>query len=332
MPLVSIITPVHNTRRFIEHAVQSVLAQTFADFEMLIVDDASTDGSWELVEQLARRDARIRCRALKVRSGCAVARNVALSMMSDSQLVAFLDSDDAWHPQFLEHHIRPLLRSGPECVGSFCWSTLICERGNIIGATRATLCNRYDIAGFMTALNPGGNGSCFVVKREALDRAGPFDCSLTRGEDTDLWLRVLLSHSQAYFERIPRELTYYRKWQHSVSAAFVSAAQVESMEQRRQKYLAFIPMMHQAKTLLLYLNIVLSHRGTVSLARGKSREILETWAREIRSILGVKALTMRGGTRALMIALFGLGPWLVWKPIKAPLRRGKLLLRRTMGR
>lgn len=331
MPLVSIVMPVHNTRQFIEHAVKSVLDQTFADFELLIVDDGSTDGSRELVEALARRDERIRFRVLNIRSGCAAARNAALAMMSDSRLVAFLDADDAWYPQFLQYHVERLLTSEPECVGSFCWSTLICEQGSSIGSIRASLCERYDLTAFMTALNPGGNGSCFVVKREFLDGAGHFDCSLTRGEDTDLWLRVLLSCPQAYFRCIPRELTYYRKWQRSASAVFVSAAQLESMEQRRQKYLAFIPMVHQARTLLLYLNIILSHRGAVSLAQGKSRAILEIWAREIRGILGIKALTMRGGARALLIAMVGLGPWLVWKPFKAPFKRGKLLLRRTMS-
>lgn len=331
MPIVSIIIPVHNTRQFVEHAVQSVLGQTFTDFELLIVDDASTDGSRELVEQLAHRDPRIRFLALQTRAGCSHARNTALSMMSASQFVAFLDSDDAWHPEFLEHHITLLIESGSDCVGSFCWSTLIAEDGSVIGATRAMRASRYDIACFMTCLNPGGNGSCFVVKREAIEQAGPFDCSLTRGEDTDLWIRVLLSRPHAYFERIAKELTHYRKWGCSASAMFVSAAQLESMERRRQKYLGFIPLMHQATTLLMYMNIILSQRAADGLTQETGRETLKIWAHEIRRILGVRVLTMRGGARALLIALFGLGPWLAWMPIRSPLRRGKSLLQRKVG-
>lgn len=99
-PLISIITPAYNASKVIEETVNSVLAQTFNDWEMIIVDDCSTDNTYELALKLAKSDKRIKVLKNEKNSGVAVTRNVALDS-AQGKYIAFLDSDDMWMPNKL---------------------------------------------------------------------------------------------------------------------------------------------------------------------------------------------------------------------------------------
>lgn len=101
--MVSIITPTYNCGRFIGETIQSVLNQSYKDWEMLIVDDCSTDNTREVVEGF--NDPRIKYYCLDKNSGAAVARNKALEM-ARGRWIAFLDSDDIWKPNKLERQIK----------------------------------------------------------------------------------------------------------------------------------------------------------------------------------------------------------------------------------
>lgn len=103
-PLVSIITPNYNCARFIAQTIESVLAQSYANWEMLIVDDCSTDGSYEIARECAEKDSRIKVLRNEKNSGAAVSRNRAIEA-SSGEYVAFLDSDDLWLPEKLERQI-----------------------------------------------------------------------------------------------------------------------------------------------------------------------------------------------------------------------------------
>ena len=102
--MVSIITPTYNCGRFIAETIESVLAQTYQDWEMLIVDDCSTDDTEAIVRAYINKDTRVKYHCLEHNSGAAVARNTALSM-AKGQYIAFLDSDDLWLPTKLERQI-----------------------------------------------------------------------------------------------------------------------------------------------------------------------------------------------------------------------------------
>ncbi|MFJ4418540.1 glycosyltransferase family 2 protein [Streptomyces sp. NPDC088925] len=104
MPLVSVIMPVHNAAATLGPAVRSVLGQTHADVELLITDDASSDGSMELLRELARQDERVLPEAAAQQAGAAKARNLAISR-AKGDYVAFLDSDDMWLPTKLEKQV-----------------------------------------------------------------------------------------------------------------------------------------------------------------------------------------------------------------------------------
>ena len=99
--LVSVIVPAYKAAAFIDDTVRSVLAQSYADWEMLVADDCSPDDTGERVAEWARRDARVRLVALERNGGPAAARNAALSQ-AQGRWVAFLDSDDMWLPAKLE--------------------------------------------------------------------------------------------------------------------------------------------------------------------------------------------------------------------------------------
>ncbi|KJS62135.1 glycosyltransferase family 2 protein [Streptomyces rubellomurinus] len=104
MPLVSVVMPVHNSAATLGASVRSVLAQTHADVELLITDDASTDGSMDLLQELARTDERVRPQAAPEQGGAARARNLAMAR-ARGEYVALLDSDDMWLPEKLERQL-----------------------------------------------------------------------------------------------------------------------------------------------------------------------------------------------------------------------------------
>lgn len=109
--LVSIIMPAHNSEKFLGEAVASVQAQTFQDWELIIVDDASTDDTLLVASQFAKDDARIHAIHLETNWGAANARNVAIDA-ARGQFLAFLDSDDQWLSKKLEIQIDYMKRQG----------------------------------------------------------------------------------------------------------------------------------------------------------------------------------------------------------------------------
>jgi teichuronic acid biosynthesis glycosyltransferase TuaG len=103
-PLVSIITPCYNSAPFISQTIESVLAQTYQNWEMIIIDDCSTDTSYEIISGFARKDPRIKVYHLEQNGGAAMCRNKAIEI-SHGEYLAFLDSDDLWLPEKLEKQL-----------------------------------------------------------------------------------------------------------------------------------------------------------------------------------------------------------------------------------
>lgn len=102
---VSIIMPMFNSGRFIERAIQSVTEQTYDDWELLVVDDCSSDDSVDVVKRLVASERRITVTSLKANGGAAVARNAGIEA-SSGRYIAFLDSDDRWEPLKLEKQVN----------------------------------------------------------------------------------------------------------------------------------------------------------------------------------------------------------------------------------
>ena len=100
MPTISIITPAYNCEKYLNEAVDSVLAQTLQDWEMLIIDDCSSDSTYRCMQKLAQKDSRIKIFRNKYNAGAAATRNYGIRE-AKGQWIAFLDSDDLWRQEKL---------------------------------------------------------------------------------------------------------------------------------------------------------------------------------------------------------------------------------------
>jgi glycosyltransferase involved in cell wall biosynthesis len=128
--LVSIITPNYNCVQFIAQTIESVLAQTYQNWELIIIDDCSTDGSYEIARSYAKRDKRIKVFRMEKNSGAALARNKGIEL-SHGDYLAFLDSDDIWISEKLEKQLQFMQTNN--CDFSFTEYEHIDERGISIG-------------------------------------------------------------------------------------------------------------------------------------------------------------------------------------------------------
>ncbi|MDR0307887.1 MAG: glycosyltransferase [Chitinispirillales bacterium] len=126
-PLISIITPCYNSEKYIAEAIESVLAQTYKNWEMIIIDDYSSDNSLDIVNTYAQKDGRIKVVRQERNSGAAAARNRGIDI-SKGEYLAFLDSDDLWLSEKLEKQLRFMQKYN--CDFSFTERELIDEMGN----------------------------------------------------------------------------------------------------------------------------------------------------------------------------------------------------------
>lgn len=106
-PLVSIITPTYNSEKFISETIQSVQSQTYENWEMIIVDDGSSDSTFEKVTNIAKLDSRIQFYPQKQNVGPAKARNIGIDKVK-GKYMTFLDADDIWFPNFIENSIKTI--------------------------------------------------------------------------------------------------------------------------------------------------------------------------------------------------------------------------------
>ena len=186
MPRVSVVIPVYNGARYLAEAMESVLAQTYADYDVVCVDDGSTDDSLSI---LARWASRITVVRQQNAGGCA-ARNAGVAR-STGRYIAFLDQDDRWYPRKLEQQVAAL-DANPAAVLALCNSDRMDMEGRVV-QIGATVTER---PGLMT--EPLGRligedqllSSAIMVRRDAFVRAGMFDEQLHGFEDFDLAARL----------------------------------------------------------------------------------------------------------------------------------------------
>lgn len=228
-PQISVVMPVYNVERYVADAIESVLAQSFEDFELLIIDDGGTDRSVEICRRFD--DPRIRLISQQNR-GLAGARNTGIRY-ARADIIAFLDSDDLWHPTKLARHIEHL-RQQPGVGVSFAGARLIDDDGRDIGIDQSPKLTNIQSRDIYLR-NPVSNGSTPVIRRAALDevaRPSPFhpgeqvwfDERLRQSEDIDCWLRIALL-TRWRFEGIAGALTAYR-----VNAGGLSANVVKQFD------------------------------------------------------------------------------------------------------
>jgi glycosyltransferase involved in cell wall biosynthesis len=200
-PRVSVIIPTHNHGRFLGEALDSVLSQTFRDFEVLVVDDGSTDETRALV---ASYGPRVRYR-FQPHGGVASARNVGLRETS-APYIAFLDADDTWAPEKLDLQVA-YLDAHPHDGVVFTSYMTTDEAGNLL--TMEPKRFPYVQSPFEAMLIwPYGCMHVAMVRRTCLQRVGNFDETLIMAEDWDLWLRLAQHYGVA---NLNQPLARYRQ-------------------------------------------------------------------------------------------------------------------------
>lgn len=187
-PVVTVVIPTYNRAHLVGRALRSALNQTFGSFEVVVVDDASSDDTVQVLESHA--DPRIRVMRLEQNRGGAAARNVGIEA-ARAPWVAFLDSDDEWLPGMLEALVarrRDASDPGVSAVYCSCWQQ---REGFAREAPTMQMPGDGDIFDRMLVLGrrPLSMSQC-MIRRSALIEVGGFDVSLPSGQDVDIWLRI----------------------------------------------------------------------------------------------------------------------------------------------
>ena len=190
MPKITAILPTWNRAEWLEKSIQSVLDQTFGDFELVVVDDASTDSTAEIIE---RYSGKIRTIVFSENRGVSAARNAAIST-SDSEWIAFLDSDDFWHPDKLQKQIAQT-KMRPACPLHFTDEIWI-RNGVRVNPKKKHQKKEgwiFQPSLALCLMAP----STVILRRELFEVHGLFDENLPVCEDYDLWLRLTAQHPVA---------------------------------------------------------------------------------------------------------------------------------------
>lgn len=244
MPKVSVVVPAYNVQGYIEQSMRSVLAQTFRDFELIVVNDGSSDRTLEIAANFADRRVRVITQANR---GLAGARNGGIRAAC-GDYIAFLDADDLWQPEKLARHVQHL-DSRPQVGVSYSQSAFIAEDGtpmNYLQKPKLVDLTARDV--FLR--NPVGNGSAPVIRAATLRSISYrplhgepgehwyFDENFRRTEDVECWMRIALTTAWR-FEGIAKPLTLYRVNANGLSADL--ERQLESWESMVTKVSTYAP-------------------------------------------------------------------------------------------
>jgi glycosyltransferase involved in cell wall biosynthesis len=183
-PRVSVVLPTHNRVALLERAVESVLGQTTADIELIIVDDVSQDGTGAYLATLGKRDSRVRAVRTAAAKGGAGARNEGLRFCR-GEWTAFLDDDDQWLPTKLQRQLE-LLSANPSAVACSCGYVRCLPSGaskDVQVVAEATL--QQLLEGSVL-----GSASLCMCSTRVLMEIGGFDPTLRSAQDMDLWIRL----------------------------------------------------------------------------------------------------------------------------------------------
>ncbi len=203
MALVSVIIPTHDRPQMLREAVDSVLAQTFQDFEIIIVLNGASAASIDMGRRLSSNP---KVRVIEMEdSSLAASRNYGLTS-AESEWVAFLDDDDIWHPEKLELQLAAAAQTGADLVT--CNFGAFNDKGEIADAGLAPRPPGLNFAEALMLDNFVSGGSSVIVKRAVICRRGGFDASLRGCEDWDMWRRLAWD---AKFHYLDRRLVRYRR-------------------------------------------------------------------------------------------------------------------------
>lgn len=205
--LVSIITPSYNSAKFIGATIESIQAQTYQNWELIITDDCSTDNSCDVIQHYAQKDPRIKLLRLPKNSGSGIARNTSIEK-ANGRFIAFCDSDDRWYPNKLEKQLDFLIRNNYELTYS---SYDVCdETNNLISYV---ICPKK--VSHTSMLRDCGIG-CLTGIYDTTNIGKVYFPNLRKRQDWGMWLQLMRKVKYGY--GINERLALYRLRNNSLSS------------------------------------------------------------------------------------------------------------------
>lgn len=236
-PLVTAVVPAHNAERTIDETLWSVRRQTYANLEILVVDDGSRDATAAIVERHAAADPRVRL-LRQPNGGVARARNAGIAA-SLGELVAPVDADDLWAPTKIARQVEALLAGGDQVGLVYTWHAIIDDESRVSKLSKRHL-DEGRVVRRLCRGNLIGNGSAALMRKSAIVEAGGYDPSLhdanAQGcEDLLLYFRIAERHE---FRLVPEHLTGYRLVRGAMSSdwAQMLASYWRVASEMKQKY------------------------------------------------------------------------------------------------
>lgn len=215
MPKISIIIPTYNGGIFIKRTIESVLNQTFTDWELLIVDDCSTDNTTNIVKEFIEKDNRIKLFKTEKNSGCpATPKNIGIEN-AQGEYVAFLDHDDEWLPEKLEKQLFIFNKSNKSKLGIV--SSYITIKDNQTGRilSRHRSFPKKNPLQKLVQHNFFITCSSMIIKKSVFNKVGVFDNKFKVSDDWDMWLRMTKADYE--FEVVPEYLVNYFTHENNLS-------------------------------------------------------------------------------------------------------------------
>lgn len=192
---ISIVLPLYNSENYISETIKSVLIQTYKDWELIIIDDCSTDNSIEVVKEIQKSEQRIRLIQLNSNSGAAIARNEGIKE-AKGEFIAFIDSDDVWQPNKLELQLKVMEEENSTlCHTSY---SLFDESGK--NMSKQTTCKKYITYSELIKYNWIGTSTVIFNARILGKHYMP---DIRNRQDWALWLQLIKHAGRAHFIFIP---------------------------------------------------------------------------------------------------------------------------------
>jgi len=204
-PTISVVIPAYNAAHYLSDTIHSVLAQSYTDWELLIINDGSTDTTESVVNRYCQQDGRIQL-VTKENGGVSSSRNLGATL-AKGELIAFLDADDKWLPNKLAVHAE-YMHSHPEVGVSFARVELMNSDGSSMNKLTSNQLTQLQPQEFLYS-NPTVTTSNVVIRRDLFHKMQGFDQTINHSEDMELLFRIA-SCSDFKIEGINQTLVQYR--------------------------------------------------------------------------------------------------------------------------
>jgi glycosyltransferase involved in cell wall biosynthesis len=304
-PIFSVIIPTYNSTSFIERTVESVLNQTFSDFELIIIDDGSKDSTSNVLKNLAEKDTRIKIITTPNSGGPVVPTNIGITV-AKGKYIAFLDHDDEWRPNKLEA-VRNAFLYNPHAGFVASNVEIYNEADGTTTISNAPVRNQHVSVPDMIAGKYFNTFSMLVIQKDVLNRVGSLDKNLSVFADYDIVVRMLTSGIVHIF--LPDPLVIYRVHENNTSSIAKSAEKrIADLERITTKYQK--KYNHHRKSLSLIHHAI----GRIYLNIGNRKGAIEHFKKSLLCDLSNPAAYVR-----LLSSYFGEKPYRVMRKIYATL-------------